>query len=76
MLHAYYPVPSNSISFWDIPFLPPLPNVQMNNEDQERMREWARNNRKSVRQSVRKKATNRGKIHFAIPSAHDLDETS
>ena len=24
---------------------------------------------------VRKKATNRGKIQFAIPSAHDLDET-
>ena len=47
----------------------------MNDEDQERMREWVRNNGKSVRQSVRKKATNRGKIHFAIPSAHDLDET-
>ena len=43
---SYYPVPSNSVSFWDIPFLPPLPTVQMDDEDQERMREWARNNGK------------------------------
>ena len=26
---SYYPMPSNSISFWDIPFLPPLPTVQI-----------------------------------------------
>ena len=55
---SYYPVPSNSISFWDIPFLPPLPTVQMDDEDQERMREWARNNGKSVRQrTVRQETT-------------------
>ena len=46
---SYYHVPSNFISFWDIPFLPPLPTVQMDDEDQERMREWAHNNGKSVR---------------------------
>ena len=55
---SYYSVPSNSISFWDIPFLPPLPTVLMNDEDQERMREWARNNEKSVRQrTVRQETT-------------------
>ena len=43
---SYYSVPSNSISFWDIPFLPPLPTVQMNDEDQERMREWGAQQRK------------------------------
>ena len=42
---SYYPVPSNSISLWDIPFLPLLPTVQMDDEDQERMREWARGKR-------------------------------
>ena len=53
---SYYSVPSNSISFWNIPFLPPT--VQMNDEDQERMREWARNNGKSVRQrTVRQETT-------------------
>ena len=58
---SYYPVPSNSIRFWDIPFLPPLPAVHslhMNDEDQEYMREWARNNGKSVRQrTVRQETT-------------------
>ena len=43
---TYYPVPSNSVRFWDIPFLPPLPTVQMNDQDQECMREWARHNGK------------------------------
>ena len=38
-----YPVPSNLISFWDIPFLPPLPTVTMDMKDQEYMREWACN---------------------------------
>ena len=55
---SYYPVPSNSVSFWDIPFLLPVPTVQMDGEDQERMREWARNNGKSVRQrTVRQETT-------------------
>ena len=55
---SYYPVPSNSIRFWNIPFLPPLPTVQMNDENQEYMREWARNNGKSVRQrTVRQETT-------------------
>ena len=38
-----YPVPSNFISFWDIPFLPSLPTVTMDMKDQECMREWACN---------------------------------
>ena len=55
---SYYPVPSNSVKFWDIPFLPPLPTVQMNDENQEYMREWARDNGKSVRQrTVRQETT-------------------
>ena len=41
-----------------IQFLPPLPAVHMNEEDQEYMREWARNNGKSVRQrTVRQETT-------------------
>ena len=47
---SYYPVPSNSIRFWDIPFLKPLPIVQMNDENQEYMRKSACDNGKSVRQ--------------------------
>ncbi|RMX55242.1 hypothetical protein pdam_00021795 [Pocillopora damicornis] len=43
---SYYPVPSNSIRFWNISFLPPLPIVQMDEKDQERMKEWAHNNKK------------------------------
>ena len=43
---SYYPVPSNSISFWDIPFLPPLPTVQMDDEDQERVRMGAQQRKK------------------------------
>ena len=55
---SYYPVPSNSISFWDVPFLPPLPTAQMSDENQEYIREWARDNGKSVRQkTVRQEAT-------------------
>lgn len=45
---SYYPVPSNSIRFWNISFLPPLPIVQMDEKDQERMKEWAHNNKKKV----------------------------
>ena len=57
----------------------------MDDEDQERMREWARNNGKSVRQRTVRQETTKykagtlphksGKIQFAIPSAHYLDET-
>ena len=65
----------------------------MDNEDQERMKEWARNNGKSVRQRTVRQETTKykadtlplnmyerkqpigEKIQFAIPSAHDLDET-
>ena len=55
---SFYPVPSNSVRFWDILFLLPLPTVQMNGQDQECMREWARNNGKSVRQrTVRQEIT-------------------
>ena len=56
---SYYPVPSNSISFWDIPFLPPLPTAQMSDENQEYIREWARDKGKSVRQpkTVRQETT-------------------
>ena len=54
---SYYQVPSNSISFWDIPFLPPLPTVQIDDLDQERMREWARNNGKSAHERTARQAT-------------------
>jgi hypothetical protein len=55
---SYYPIPSNSIMFWDIPFLPPLPPIEMSDENQEYMREWARDNGKSVRQrTVRQETT-------------------
>ena len=43
---SYYPVPSNSIRFWNISFLPPLPIVQMDEKDQEHMKEWVHNNKK------------------------------
>ena len=28
---SYYPIPTNSLRFWDIPLLPPLPAVSMSN---------------------------------------------
>ena len=58
---SYYPVPSNSIRFWNISFLPPLPIVQMDEKDQERMKEWAHNNKKSVRQRPVRRETTRHK---------------
>lgn len=58
---SYYPVPSKSISFWDIPFLQPLPTVQMDDEDQESMIEWACNNRKSVCQRTAQQETTKYK---------------
>lgn len=58
---SFFPVPSKSISFWDIPFLPPLPTVQMDNEDQESMIEWACNNRKSVCQRTVQQETTKYK---------------
>ena len=58
---SYYPVPSNSIRFWNISFLPPLPIVQMDEKDQERMKEWAHNNKKSVRQRPVRQETTRYK---------------
>ena len=55
---SYYPIPSNSIMFWDIPFLPSLPPIEISDENQEYMREWARDNGKSVRQhTVRQETT-------------------
>lgn len=54
---SYYPVPSNSVRFWDIPFLPPLPTVYMSDENQEYMREWARDNGKSVHQRTVRQET-------------------
>ena len=55
---SYYPIPTNSLRFWDIPLLPPLPAVSMSDVHQDFMREWARNNGKTVRQrTVRQETT-------------------
>ena len=55
---SYYPIPTNSLRFWDIPLLPPLPAVSMSDVHQDFMREWARDNGKSVRQrTVRQETT-------------------
>ena len=45
-------------SVWDIPLLPPLTTVLMSDVHQDVMREWARDNGKSVRQrTVRQETT-------------------
>lgn len=54
---SFFPVPSKSISFWDIPFLPPLPTVQMDNEDQESMIEWACNRKSVCQRTVQQETT-------------------
>ena len=43
-------MPSNLISFWDIPLLPPLPPVEMTETNQQHTRDWVRDNGKCVRQ--------------------------
>ena len=49
---SYYPIPR------DIPLLPPIPAVSMSNVHQDYMREWARNNGKTVQQrTVRQETT-------------------
>ena len=57
----YYPIPTNVVSFWNIPLLrllPPLTTVSMSNVHQDFMREWARDNGKSVCQrTVRQETT-------------------
>ena len=54
----YYAIPTNSLRFWDIPLLAPLPAVSMSDVHQDFMREWARNNGKTVRQrTVRQETT-------------------
>ena len=55
---SYYPIPLNSLSFWDIPLLPPLPAVSMSDVHQDFMREGARNNGKTMRQrTIRQETT-------------------
>lgn len=55
---SYYPIPPNSSRFWNIPLLSPLPAVSMSDVHQDFMREWARNNGKTMRQrTVRQETT-------------------
>ena len=55
---SYYPIPTNSLRFRNIPLLPPLPAVSMSDVHQDFLTEWARNNGKTVRQrTVRQETT-------------------
>lgn len=55
---SYYPNPTNSSRFWNIPLLSPLPAVAMSDVHQDFMREWARNNGKTMWQkTVRQETT-------------------
>ena len=48
--NSHYPIPTNSLRFWNKPLLPPLPAVSTSDVHQDFMTEWARNNGKTVRQ--------------------------
>ena len=73
---SYYPVPSNSISFWDIPFLPLLPTVQRDDEDQERMIEWVRNSGKSVPQRTVRQETTKYKTGTLLLNIYERKKPS
>ena len=68
-------MPSNSISFWDVPFLPPLPTAQMSDENQEYIRESARDNGKSVRQKTVRQETTKYKARTLPLDTHESHQT-
>ena len=71
---SYYPIPTNVVSFWDIPLLPPLTTVSMSDVHQDFMREWARNNGKFVRQKTVRQETTKYKSGTLLLNMYQSEE--
>ena len=71
---SYYPIPTNSLRFWDIPLLPPLPAASMSDVHQDFMREWARNNGKTVPQRTVRQGTTKHKSGTLALNMYQTEE--
>lgn len=70
---SYYPVPKIAMSLADIPKLKPLPVAEMNKQDIAKMREWACDHGKCVRQLTVRQQTTKFSAGTLPLSAYSVD---